>query len=91
MGVLISILLCAIMIGVMTFAYDKKIKRLEEEVRDIHLNNTRLISTGSNLLFDFKVLIEVLKDHFSEEEIDEMFIEKRSKLLKDEKGEYYDG
>ena len=80
----INIIACFIVIAVITYTSEKKVKKLQDLHREAKFQNMQLIYSSTQLLIDYGILKEILEEHFTQDEIQDMFQEKKVKLLKGE-------
>ena len=74
----------------MVLQYERRLTRAKKKNDSLIAYNNDLVTAGNKTIFDYNVLTSILRDHFEEEEIEEMFAEKKEQLiiLNDGKDEY---
>lgn len=85
-----TIIACVIVVALMVCRYEKKLEKAKHLNDSLMADNNDLITMGNKTIFDYNVLTSILQDHFEEDEIEELFAEKKEHLinLNDGKDEY---
>jgi hypothetical protein len=95
--ILETIIACAVVIFLMVFRYERKLKKAQikndgliAHSNDLASQNNELMAVGRKTIFDYNVLTSILQDNFEDGEIEKMFAEKKEYLmeLNDGKDEY---
>ena len=73
-----------LVIALCVIRYEVKTEKLILLHRDLERKNIKLAYTGGNLLEDYRAVIGILEDHFTKEEIEKMFEEKKKELQKEQ-------
>lgn len=91
MTILIIVVFYLILLGFCIHKYEGKLDSMKEAHTRTIAHNINLIDSNQKILFDNSILTNMLQDHFTEEEIQKMFKEKRNEKLKKMEEERYDG
>jgi hypothetical protein len=70
----------AIVIAVMVFFYEKQIKKLHDANNEKAYHVMMLVESGQELIKDYEIMLEILREQYTEEEINEKFTIKSKEL-----------
>jgi hypothetical protein len=73
--VLSLILAFAIVIAIMVFVYERQIKKLHDANNEKAYHVMMLVESGQEMIKDYEILLNILREEYTEEEINQKFKE----------------
>lgn len=77
-----------VVIAGMTIIYELKFKRLKDSNKELFQKNQeldkiakRLITNGENLVIDYDTLVNIARERFTDEELNELFNKRRKEFV----------